>query len=326
MEEVPINEPPTIEVPRRFRLGAPTGGRSAASPYPQPSRVFDQINRVLQRPDPNQIKRSIPDLPNVPTGPRSQSSAGPIRRNGRQGGRAPLMAQTAPNFGAFMVANGMPPELFQHQMFHVQGGNLASRISDPMEGSSGIVVAGGDRNRCRHWPRCQLGSRCKFHHPSQICPYSPSMYTANGYSDYPNCPYLAGTCPNIHVGEDVPESELHLIVAQQSGNGKAVNGHNKFIPKPNGQPTRQENQPPKPKVNKPQEQVPLCKFGTGCAKHDCSFAHPTPAAGQEGLVLRGETCPDGRDCQNRDVYPTPLFRRFTHGSVIWATQVLRLKA
>jgi hypothetical protein len=86
-----------------------------------------------------------------------------------------------------MMANVVPPEILQqmlvgganfpNQMFPATGKgvgfppmNLQDRILDT-DGSAGIIVAGGDKARCRHWPRCQLGARCKFHHPSQICPY-----------------------------------------------------------------------------------------------------------------------------------------------------------
>ena len=169
----------TSSTSRRNLRGIPISARSAAAPYPQPSRTIDQINRALERP---QIKHTIPDLPNVPTGPRSQSSAGPIRKGGRVGiSRGPPVPPVPPSFSAFMqFASGMPPDFFQqimaeaanfpNQMFPgTQGVNLADRISDKDE-SSGILVAGGHKARCRHWPRCELGARCKFHHPSQICP------------------------------------------------------------------------------------------------------------------------------------------------------------
>jgi hypothetical protein len=279
------------ESTRRSLKDVSSSARSAAAPYPQPSRVYDQINRALERP-PVTVKHSIPDIPNVPTGPRLQSSAGPIRR-GRGPGRvvAPPMP---PDFTSFMLANGMPPEMLQQMMAESANFpnqmfpgfppmNLAERISDiPMDGSSGIVVADGNRSRCRHWPRCQLGTRCKFHHPSQICP------------DFPKCPNLAGTCRNIHVGEDIPESDVHVLVPQL-GNGRPVNGHRPSSA--NGNTKRQAQRP-----KKPQEQVPLCKFGSKCTKPECIFAHPTPAGGPDAIVLRGEMCPDGRACTNPEVY------------------------
>lgn len=89
---------------------------------------------------------------------------------------------------------------------------------------------------------------------------------------------------------------------RQFAGGRPVNGYNKQQNKTNGHPPRRENQPQKPKPVKPQEQVPLCKFAAGCTKSDCPFAHPAPAAGQDGLVLRGEMCPEGRNCLNREVF------------------------
>ena len=217
-----------------------------------------------------------------------------------------------------MMANGIPPEMFQqmmadaanfpNQMFPGFGSmNLSDRIQDTsVDGSSGIVVAGGDKSRCRHWPRCQL-ARCKFHHPSHICPYALDIPTKlMFFSDFPNCPNVAGTCPNIHPGEDIPATEMHNIAPQQHGNGRFANGHKQSTA--NGDAPRQENRRSKPKTSKskPQEQVPLCKFGAGCTKPECPFAHPTPAAGLDGLVLRGEMCPDGRHCLNKDVHSIPF--------------------
>jgi nuclear polyadenylated RNA-binding protein NAB2 len=224
-----------------------------------------------------------------------------------------------PDFEAFMMAGGMPPEMVQQMMmtaanipnpmFSGFGGmNLADRITG--DGSTGIVVAGGDRARCRHWPRCQLGARCKFHHPSQICPYHSLCIVRLLLSDFPNCPNLGGTCQYIHVGVDMPESDVQKVVSHQLTDGRPVNGHktnsnSNFTS--NGTSQRQEKKPAKAKPKKPQEQVPLCKFGVGCTKPDCPFAHPTPAAGTDGLVLRGEMCPDGRDCLNQEVFPISIF-------------------
>jgi len=133
------------------------------------------------------------------------------------------------------------------------------------------------------------------------------LTTSHFSSAYPNCPYLGGTCPNIHVDEDIPASELQATVAHQLGAGYQPNGEHMQHPKTNGHtprpeaPRAPETKAPKLKVAKSEETVPLCKFAAGCTKPDCPFAHPTPAAGQEGLVLRGEMCPDGRDCLNREV-------------------------
>jgi nuclear polyadenylated RNA-binding protein NAB2 len=125
---------------------------------------------------------------------------------------------------------------------------------------------------------------------------------------YPNCPNAKGTCPNIHVGEDIPEGEVEAVVASQLGEGAPPrppqNRPENIEMTTNGHAPKRHNQSvPKAQSQKPQEQVPLCKFGTMCTKPDCPFAHPTPAAGQDGLVLRGEMCPDGRECLNPEVLP-----------------------
>jgi hypothetical protein len=315
-----ISDPSQTTPSRRSRKSPATSARSAAAPYPQPTRMVDQINRALERP---QVKHSIPDLPNVPTGPRSQSSAGPIRSRGRGGPPRAVMPPSPLDFNAFLIANGMPAEFFQQMMAAggvnfpgqvfptgMPGGGLADRISDKnADGSSGIHLVGGDKARCRHWPRCQLGARCKFHHPSQICPYYSTFFAnkSNRARDYPNCPHAAGTCPNIHVGEDIQESELNTVIAEQLGTGKRpVNGHNNPMSNPNGHGPRREKQPPKPKQTPKSQELPLCKFGIDCTKPDCPFAHPNPTAGKLGLVLSSEWCPDGRNCLNQEVPAPPL--------------------
>lgn len=95
------------------------------------------------------------------------------------------MQQLPQNFGSFV--HTMPPEFFQQmmidaanyqhqqQMMGYSPQPLGNRISDV--NSAGIIVAGGGKDRCRHWPRCQLGARCKFHHPSEICKYYPVSYS-----------------------------------------------------------------------------------------------------------------------------------------------------
>ena len=109
-------------------------------------------------------------------------------------------------------------------------------------------------------------------------------------------------------------------MTQQLTGGRPVSGYNGTTAKTNGYGhNKRENQPPK--SHKPQEQAPLCKFGSGCTKTDCPFAHPTPAAGQDGLVLRGEMCPDGRNCLNREVLQSTLPSVLLTCSAIWVIQV-----
>ena len=321
--------------PSRRDLRTPSSSaRANAAPYPAPGRIVDQINRNLDRKDQNNgIKHTIPDIPNVPTGPRA-SAAGPIRRGGPRnhprGPPQPPLPVLPPQFAAFVSANGVPPELLQQMMLDaanfqqmMQQGvfpapPLAERISTP--GREGNMAG---RKRCRRWPRCHLGVQCTFLHPTEICPYYSrrpphKRITDRRKSNYPNCPNAPGTCLKIHVGEDIPETEVQALVAQQLTTARPASSKGLQqppllagapAPKMNGHFSKRENQNPQTgQSGKDDETVPLCKFANGCTKPDCPFAHPTPAAGPEGLVLRNEMCPQGRDCQNKECelgHPSP---------------------
>ncbi|RIB00814.1 hypothetical protein C2G38_1098562 [Gigaspora rosea] len=64
-------------------------------------------------------------------------------------------------------------------------------------------------SRCRHWPNCDLGIQCKFHHPTEICPMVP------------NCPNSPRTCLYIHpASQDFNAYEQSGLYRQNSfGNG-----------------------------------------------------------------------------------------------------------
>ncbi|CAG8797980.1 19255_t:CDS:2, partial [Racocetra persica] len=64
-------------------------------------------------------------------------------------------------------------------------------------------------SRCRHWPNCDLGVQCKFHHPTEICPMVP------------NCPNSPRTCLYIHpANQDFNTYEQGGLYRQNSfGNG-----------------------------------------------------------------------------------------------------------
>ncbi|EPX73316.1 poly(A) binding protein Nab2 [Schizosaccharomyces octosporus yFS286] len=69
--------------------------------------------------------------------------------------------------------------------------------------------------------------------------------------------------------------------------------------------------PPAKRFFKHDEEIPLCKFADKCARSDCVFAHPTPAAAPgEAMVLSSKMCTAGRDCKNPDCvegHPSPAF-------------------
>ncbi|KAK9470388.1 uncharacterized protein V1510DRAFT_370306 [Dipodascopsis tothii] len=123
------------------------------------------------------------------------------------------------------------------------------------------------RARCRHWPNCR-DARCQYAHPSQLC------------AAHPACPNAPGTCPKIHIGEDMSEDDAQ-----------------RFLPRSARDHT--------------DGSTPLCKFGTRCTNPDCAFSHPTPAnAG--ALILKSEQCAAGAQCADPECdrsHPSPAAGR-----------------
>ncbi|CAG8530950.1 13013_t:CDS:2 [Dentiscutata erythropus] len=78
----------------------------------------------------------------------------------------------------------------------------------PTQSNSNITLT-SKISRCRHWPNCDLGVQCKFHHPTEICPMVP------------NCPNSPRTCLYIHpANQDFNAYEQGGLYRQNSfGNG-----------------------------------------------------------------------------------------------------------
>jgi hypothetical protein len=52
-----------------------------------------------------------------------------------------------------------------------QGSSASSTnaMTFPSDSNNNITLT-PKASRCRHWPNCDLGPACKFHHPTEICP------------------------------------------------------------------------------------------------------------------------------------------------------------
>ncbi|CAG8497056.1 9978_t:CDS:2 [Scutellospora calospora] len=89
----------------------------------------------------------------------------------------------------------------------IQNSNASSI---PAQSNSNITLT-SKVSRCRHWPNCDLGAQCKFHHPTEICPMVP------------NCPNSPRTCLYIHpASQDFNTYEQRGLYRQNS----FVNGTN----------------------------------------------------------------------------------------------------
>ncbi|RHZ47936.1 hypothetical protein Glove_564g33 [Diversispora epigaea] len=70
--------------------------------------------------------------------------------------------------------------------------------------------------RCRHWPNCDLGNACKFHHPTEICPMVP------------NCPNSPRTCLYIHPASQDFNSFENRNLFRFGSYGNGSNGQGNF--------------------------------------------------------------------------------------------------
>ncbi|KAK7207457.1 hypothetical protein BZA70DRAFT_14699 [Myxozyma melibiosi] len=172
-------------------------------------------------------------------------------------------------------------------------------------------------SRCRHWP--YHDSICKFPHPMAICEH------------YPNCPNMRGTCPKIHVGEDMTAEDAQKYIesngtyeftplyemgnqmyarlrAQKKAEMMRMAQENELRQQAQLSLQRNHNQQ---RQRPTSSTTPLCKFALRCTNADCVFVHPTPANG-DALVLSAEACPEGTGCTDENcdkAHPSPASMR-----------------
>lgn len=231
----------------------------------------------------------------IPTGPRNSeyqqkgAGAGPIRTNHqrqeRGGPRKPRHAGSdfpaMPQFPEFPMP---PPEFFASLP-------LASRLGAIDGATPGTVRA--PTRRCTKWPTCFKGKACTFAHPTTMC-------------QNPSCRKIDGSCPSIHVNEDI--DLMSGIDAQRKTDeeleAKAVARANKFKHK------IQMNAIRSGTANSENDgTTPICKFGEACTNRACHFSHPSPASKNgSSIVLHSENCTQGMECKDEQCsysHPSP---------------------
>lgn len=113
------------------------------------------------------------------------------------------------------------------------------------------------KGRCNDFPYCE-NKDCQLAHPTRNC------------FAYPNCPNPPGTCNYLHPDED------QELMAKLEKSRKEFN-------------------------DKKQMEIMIqqgsCKFGKGCTKDTCPFAHPTPA-NLDGKITTLDWCSNGKNCQD----------------------------
>ncbi|CAG8741439.1 17413_t:CDS:2, partial [Racocetra fulgida] len=84
-------------------------------------------------------------------------------------------------------------------------------------------------SRCRHWPNCDLGVQCKFHHPTEICPQNSFGNGTGGQIAFGNRSVDPSSLGFGPIGQDPMN---HFVVGQSvggfSGMGQNVFGPNSF--------------------------------------------------------------------------------------------------
>ncbi|CAG8435350.1 5562_t:CDS:2 [Diversispora eburnea] len=92
--------------------------------------------------------------------------------------------------------------------------------------------------RCRHWPNCDLGNACKFHHPTEICPQdfnsfeNRNLFRFGSYGNGSNGQGNFGNRSNF-VFDSIGNSFSHFGIGPStsgpSGMGQGIFGQNSFV-------------------------------------------------------------------------------------------------
>ncbi|CAG8514743.1 3274_t:CDS:2 [Paraglomus brasilianum] len=178
-------------------------------------------------------------------------------------------------------------------------------------------------SRCRNWPNCDLGSSCRFYHPTEICPMFPFCpnspksclfihpadqsygmgpfsyaYTAGG--NYPVLGQSGGTFPRANGmfgmnQSTIGEGEIKGVIREGSSEQYMQNENSlanqtsdvtKKSPTTSLMTTSMSSMSAElSDIASTSQTAALCKFGDSCANPNCTFAHESPAAiGSSGYL------------------------------------------
>lgn len=295
----------------------PTGPKAMRSTIgPRKDRLFNQINRAMDRTQPDNLrrvrpqpgerieKREPPKGPRgAPGGPRVGGPPQPGQMGSNRGGamgRGNGMGRGGQGFGAVPV-DGVPPQLAAqlstmnpqqqmalYQMIQHQNQILAGFVPGFQGPPPGMMmpqmpimppIAGP--NGFRGPPHQQFPNQFNPHHQQHQRP-----------------PQGASLFERI----EAPPQIIRPQRQQFPQNGVKNNDENamKDVEMEMDKPFFEDTEGAK--VDEEDPFKTACKFANTCTKSDCLFAHPTPVAvGRVNISFVEGTCPFGVNCKNRKV-------------------------
>ena len=317
----------------------PTGPKAMRSATgPRKDRLFNQINRAMDRSTPDSLRRVRPqpgeriEKREPPKGPRAgpggPRSAG-LPQQGQMGtgrggpiGRGNVMGRGGPGFGigsvsphlAAQLANMNPQQqVALYQMIEQQNQILAGfGYHGPSPGMMMPAVPPmpiPGPNGYRGPPHQQFPNQFNPHQ-QQRPPQGASLFER---IEIP--PQVATPQRQHFVQNGVKNNEESVVKEMQMETDEA------FFQDTEG--TKAEEEDPFKTA---------CKFANNCTKPDCPFAHPTPVAiGRVNISFVEGKCPFGLNCKNRKVRgltPQNLLNRGANliwGNIVyWVTSVTGL--
>ncbi|CAG8586341.1 1086_t:CDS:2 [Paraglomus occultum] len=210
----------------------------------------------------------------------------------------------------------------------LQGSNVTSPVM-PSDVPSDKKVS-----RCRNWPNCDLGSSCRFYHPTEIChmfPFCPNSPKSCLFIHPADQSYGMGLFSYAYAAEAFPrangmfgmnrstvgESEIKGVIREGSSE-HSVQNENSLANQTSDVTTKSTTTPSftatlmATSMNSMSSELldvasisqtaVLCKFGDNCANPNCKFAHESPAAIGSGsgyfTTLLDVPCKFGSRCVN----------------------------
>ncbi|CAG8524705.1 5402_t:CDS:10, partial [Ambispora leptoticha] len=270
-----------------------------------PERQIDRVNVVRMSPDlppPDLMYDTPPRNERVNERRPSEPQYFPSPQFGFEHPRP--LAQPRSVLDRLGKKGGMTTAYINPAFFHNPPAPIPDIDMMSPQNTTDSIVLGPKISRCRHWPNCDLGPACKFHHPTEIC------------RQFPNCPNSDRTCLYIHPATDVFDSyprnpfgansitqtsrqqtmRRNIAPTQSAGfvsSEKNSNILNENPTKQNGTTNGEPTTTAAPAI--------LCKFGEACAKPICMFAHASPASigtGTAPSVLIETPCKYDTECTN----------------------------
>lgn len=244
------------------RLVAEANGQAQVQAQaPQVVQPVAPVSQVtIQPPQPPQQYVAAPQLPTGPKG-SVRIPEGPKSLTSRTSEKSNWSAKGGVSKTTKQSRNydsRAPPAAIAKKSFALQNPeNLERMLNLPNNQTNMGKFQQKPKGRCNDFPNCD-NKECRFAHPTRDC------------FAYPNCPNPPGTCNYLH-----PDQDGELIA-------KLEKSKQEYRDKKNLEVMLQQGS---------------CKFGKGCTKDTCPFAHPTPA-NLDAKITTLDWCANGKNCSD----------------------------